>query len=195
MLLLEHPAGLSEAERIERGDFVLRFQQFTSPVMAKGFEDTALYRYYPLASLNEVGGEPDAFGISLDAFHEWNRERLAQWPDAMSGSSTHDTKRSEDTRARINVLSEIPDEWEQAIKRWYQMNSGARKTIEDSEVPDPNEEYLLYQTLVGIWPDAPMDAAQREDFIKRIQGYMEKAVKEAKVHTSWMNANEEHDRR
>ena len=99
--LLEHPAGLSDAERAERVEFVLRFQQFTAPVMAKGVEDTALYRYYPLASLNEVGGEPDAFGISVDAFHEWNRERLAQWPDAMSGSSTHDTKRSEDTRARI----------------------------------------------------------------------------------------------
>ncbi len=194
VLLLEHPTGLSDAERGERGEFVLRFQQFTAPVMAKGFEDTALYRYYPLASLNEVGGEPDAFGISIEAFHEWNRARLAQWPDAMSGSSTHDTKRSEDTRARIDVLSEIPDEWEQAIKRWYQMNSSARKKIEDSEVPDPNEEYLLYQTLVGIWPDAPMDDAQRDDFIKRIQSYMDKAVKEAKVHTSWMNVNEEHDR-
>ena len=194
VLLLEHPAGISDAERVERGEFVLRFQQFTSPVMAKGFEDTALYRYYPLASLNEVGGDPDAFGISIDAFHAWCRERLVQWPDAMSGSSTHDTKRGEDTRARIQVLSEIPDEWEQAIKRWYQMNSSARKTIEDSEVPDPNEEYLLYQTLVGIWPSAPMDDVQRDDFIKRIRAYMDKALKEAKVHTSWMNVNEEHDR-
>jgi (1->4)-alpha-D-glucan 1-alpha-D-glucosylmutase len=194
VLLLEHPAGLSDVERAARADFVLRFQQYTAPVMAKGFEDTALYRYYPLASLNEVGGEPDAFGVSVETFHEWNRERLAKWPDAMSGSSTHDTKRGEDTRARIEVLSEIPDEWEQAIKRWYQMNSGARKNIEDSEVPDPNEEYLLYQTLIGIWPDTPMDAAQREEFIKRIQLYMDKAVKEAKVHTSWMNVNEEHDR-
>jgi (1->4)-alpha-D-glucan 1-alpha-D-glucosylmutase len=194
VLLLEHPVGISDTERTERGEFVLRFQQLTSPVMAKGFEDTALYRHYPLASLNEVGGEPDAFGISLDAFHEWNRERLAQWPDAMSAGSTHDTKRGEDTRARIAVLSEIPDQWEQAIKRWYQMNSGARKNIEDLEVPDPNEEYLLYQTLVGIWPDAPMDEQQREVFIKRVQSYMEKALKEAKIHTSWMNANEEHDR-
>jgi (1->4)-alpha-D-glucan 1-alpha-D-glucosylmutase len=194
VLLLENPPEISEAERAERGEFVLRFQQFTSPVMAKGFEDTALYRYYPLAALNEVGGEPDAFGISLEAFHEWNRDRLANWPDAMSGSSTHDTKRGEDTRARIQALSEIPDEWEQAIKRWYQMNAGARKTIEETEVPDPNEEYLLYQTLVGIWPTAPMDAAQREEFIKRVQAYMDKAVKEAKVHTSWMNVNEEHDR-
>ncbi len=141
-----------------------------------------------------MAGIPDAFGVSVETFHEWNRERLAKWPDAMSGSSTHDTKRGEDTRARIEVLSEIPDEWEQAIKRWYQMNSGARKNIEDSEVPDPNEEYLLYQTLVGIWPAAPMDAAQREDFLQRLQAYMDKAVKEAKVHTSWMNINEEHDR-
>jgi (1->4)-alpha-D-glucan 1-alpha-D-glucosylmutase len=150
VLLLEYPAGISESERVERGEFVQRFQQFTSPVMAKGFEDTALYRYYPLSSLNEVGGDPDAFGISVDAFHEWNRERREQWPDAISGSTTHDTKRSEDTRARIHVLSEIPDEWKQALQRWYQMNSRARKKIEDNEVPDPNEEYLLYQTLVGI---------------------------------------------
>jgi (1->4)-alpha-D-glucan 1-alpha-D-glucosylmutase len=194
VLLLEHPAGLSDAERGERGEFVLRFQQFTAPVMAKGFEDTALYRYYPLASLNEVGGEPDAFGISVDTFHEWNRERLARQPNAISGSSTHDTKRGEDTRARIHVLSEIPDEWEQAIKRWYQMNSGARKNVEDQEVPDPNEEYLLYQTLIGVWPNVPIDDKQRDDLIKRIQSYMDKAVKEAKVHTSWMNVNEEHDR-
>jgi (1->4)-alpha-D-glucan 1-alpha-D-glucosylmutase len=194
VLLLEHPAEISDGERAERNEFVLRFQQFTAPVMAKGFEDTALYRYYPLASLNEVGGEPDAFGISVDAFHEWNRERLAQWPDAMSSSSTHDTKRSEDTRARIEVLSEIPDEWGQAIKRWYQMNSGARKRIEDLEVPDPNEEYLLYQTLIGIWPSAPMNDERREEFVKRVQSYMEKALKEAKIHTSWMNVNEEHDR-
>ncbi len=193
VLLLQHPAGLTEADRAERGEFVQRFQQFTAPVMAKGFEDTALYRYYPLASLNEVGGEPDAFGIAIDAFHEWNRERRAEWPDAMSASTTHDTKRSEDARARIDVLSEIPDEWEQAIKRWYQMNAGARKIIEDNEVPDPNEEYLLYQTLVGIWPSEPLDG-NRDEFIKRVQQYMDKAVKEAKVHTSWMNVNEEHDR-
>ncbi|HXN84863.1 MAG TPA: hypothetical protein VN867_02280, partial [Candidatus Binataceae bacterium] len=194
VLLLEHPSEIGDAEVAERSEFASRFQQFTSPVMAKGFEDTALYRYYPLAALNEVGGEPDAFGISLDAFHQWSRERLAKWPDAMSASSTHDTKRGEDTRARIQVLSEIPDEWEQAIKRWYQMNAGARKQIEDIEVPDPNEEYLLYQTLVGIWPNAPMVESQREEFVKRVQAYMDKAVKEAKVHTTWMNVNEEHDR-
>ncbi|HLX37130.1 MAG TPA: hypothetical protein VKR29_04990, partial [Candidatus Binataceae bacterium] len=138
-------------------------------------------------------GEPEAFGMSIAAFHEWNRERQAQWPNAMSASSTHDTKRSEDARARIAVLSEIPDEWEQAIKRWYQMNAAARKQIEEDEVPDPNEEYLLYQTLIGIWPNEPLDG-NRDDFILRVQQYMNKAVKEAKVHTSWMNVNEEHDR-
>jgi (1->4)-alpha-D-glucan 1-alpha-D-glucosylmutase len=194
VLTLDHPSGLNDAERAERGDFVARFQQLTAPVMAKGIEDTALYRFYPLASLNEVGGEPTAFGIGLDHFHRWNQERLANWPDAMSGSSTHDTKRSEDTRARIAALSEIPDEWERAIERWYRMNSGARKKIEDGrEVPDPNEEYLLYQTLVGIWPATPIDKTEREDLTARIQAYMEKALKEAKVHTSWMNVNEEHD--
>ncbi|HVN30043.1 MAG TPA: hypothetical protein VMT64_16210, partial [Candidatus Binataceae bacterium] len=193
VLLLEHPGEIGEAERAERGEFVARFQQFTSPVMAKGFEDTALYRYYPLAALNEVGGEPDAFGIGLEAFHEWNRARMAQWPGAMSASSTHDTKRGEDTRARIQALSEIPDQWEQAIKRWYRMNAGARKQLEDSEVPDPNEEYLLYQTLVGMWPAGSIEPAQRKILIERVQAYMDKAVKEAKVHTSWMNLNEEHD--
>ena len=193
VLLLQHPAGLTDEDHTERGEFVQRFQQFTAPVMAKGFEDTALYRYYPLASLNEVGGEPDAFGVGIETFHAWNRERHVEWPAAMSATTTHDTKRSEDARARIAVLSEIPDEWEQAIKRWYQMNAGARKLIEDSEVPDPNEEYLLYQTLVGVWPVEPLDG-NRDDFIKRIQQYMDKAVKEAKVHTSWMNVNEEHDR-
>ena len=135
---------------------MLRFQQFTAPVMAKGFEDTALYRYYPLASLNEVGGEPGRVRHQRRCVSRMESRAPRQWPDALSATSTHDTKRSEDTRARIDVLSEIPDEWEQAIKRWYQMNSGARKTIEESEVPDPNEEYLLYQTLIGIWPDAPI---------------------------------------
>lgn len=195
VLLLRHPDGLTEAHRAERREFVMRFQQITAPVMAKGFEDTALYRYYPLASLNEVGGDPGRFGIELDAFHEWSGRRAAEWPDTMSATSSHDTKRGEDTRARISVLSEIPGEWEQAIYRWYEMNSSARKEIEEGrQVPDPNEEYLLYQTLVGVWPNAAMDAAEREEFTRRIQAYVEKAVKEAKINTSWMNVNEEHDR-
>ena len=193
VLLLEHPAGLGEHERMERAEFVLRFQQLTAPVMAKGFEDTALYRYYPLASLNEVGGEPENFAVGVEEFHRWNLRRLERWPDSMSATSTHDSKRSEDTRARISVLSEIPDEWEEAITRWYRMNAGARKRIEEAEVPDPNEEYLLYQTLVGIWPAEKIEAAERMELARRVQAYMDKAVKEAKLHTSWMNVNEERD--
>jgi (1->4)-alpha-D-glucan 1-alpha-D-glucosylmutase len=193
VLLLEHPAGLGDQERMERADFVLRFQQLTAPVMAKGFEDTALYRYYPLASLNEVGGEPEFFGVGIEEFHRWNQRRLERWPDSMSATSTHDSKRSEDARARINALSEIPDEWEAAIARWYRMNAGARKRVEDAEVPDPNEEYLLYQSLIGVWPAEEIEAGERAELTRRIQAYMDKAVREAKVNTSWMNVNQEHD--
>jgi (1->4)-alpha-D-glucan 1-alpha-D-glucosylmutase len=193
VLLLEHPGGLGDQERMERAEFVLRFQQLTAPVMAKGFEDTALYRYYPLASLNEVGGEPENFAVGIEEFHRSNQRRLERWPDSMSATSTHDTKRSEDARARISALSEIPDEWEAAIARWYRMNAGARKRIEDAEVPDPNEEYLLYQSLVGIWPAQKIEAGERAELTRRIQAYMDKAVREAKVNTSWMNVNQEHD--
>ena len=118
VLLLEHPKGLDEAARAERLQFTLQFQQLTSPVNAKGYEDTALYRFYPLASLNEVGGGPAPFGLSVQAFHAGNVRRLEEWPHGLSATTTHDTKRSEDVRARINVLSEIPDEWERAIWRW-----------------------------------------------------------------------------
>jgi (1->4)-alpha-D-glucan 1-alpha-D-glucosylmutase len=193
VLLLQDPAGLGEAERAERRDFVMRFQQITGPIMAKGIEDTAFYRLYPLASLNEVGGNPERFGVSVDTFHRLNAERQANWPSTMLTTSTHDTKRSEDVRARINVLSEMPRDWERAIQRWRLLNRDKKTEVDGAEVPDANEEYLYYQTLVGAWPMQPMDETAHEHFVARLERYMEKALKEAKLQTSWINPNEAHD--
>jgi (1->4)-alpha-D-glucan 1-alpha-D-glucosylmutase len=194
VLLLEHPEGLDEAACTERLGFTLRFQQLTSPVMAKGFEDTALYRYCPLVSLNEVGGDPTCFGLPVEEFHTRNAQRLEESPHGLSATSTHDTKRSEDVRARISVLSEIPDEWEHAVWRWHHLTESARTEIDGVPVPDPNEEYLLFQTLIGTWPLGPQPG-EYEQYVERIQHYMEKAAKEAKVRTSWIRADDRHDRK
>ena len=193
VLLLIHPDGLDDAARAERLDFTLRFQQLTSPVMAKGFEDTALYRFYPLASLNEVGGDPTSFGVSVQAFHARNQRRLREWPHALSATSTHDTKRGEDVRSRINVLSEMPAAWEQAVLRWHGMNASLRVELDGAPVPDGNEEYLFYQTLVGAWPLVRMTPDEHAHFVRRIQDYIEKSSKEAKLHTSWVSPNPGHD--
>jgi len=193
VLLLDWPESLEPDARDEHARFVMKFQQLTGPVMAKGVEDTAFYVFNRLVSLNEVGGEPDRFGVTPDEFHAFNAARAEQWPGALSAGSTHDTKRSEDVRARINVLSEIPDAWAAAFNRWAEMNR-AKKAEEDGEpVPDANDEYLLYQTLVGAWPLGDMDADAHGEFVARIQAYMEKATREAKVHTSWINPNEAYD--
>ncbi|MFL6333602.1 MAG: malto-oligosyltrehalose synthase [Pyrinomonadaceae bacterium] len=194
LLLLQDPKGTTAAERAERRDFALRFQQLTSPVTAKGLEDTAFYRFYPLASLNEVGGEPALIGVSLERFHERNRGRQETWPHTLSATSTHDTKRGEDTRARINVLSEMPEEWNRALHRWRELNRGRKASLDGSEAPDANEEYLLYQTLVGTWPLGGLTDEGRGDYTRRLQEYMQKALKEAKLHTSWINPNEEYER-
>ncbi len=194
VLLLEHPDGVDDAQRAERKMFAMRFQQLSAPVTAKGVEDTAFYRYYPLASLNEVGGDPSRFGISVNAFHRRNLIRRELWPNSMSASSTHDTKRGEDVRARINVLSETPGEWYRAIRRWRELNREAKTKIDGRHAPDANEEYLLYQTLVGTWPLYPMNAEEHEAYIRRIDGYMQKALHEAKVHTSWVNPNREYEK-
>ena len=194
VLLLEHPKGLDEAARAERLQFTLQFQQLTSPVNAKGYEDTALYRFYPLASLNEVGGGPAPFGLSVQAFHAGNVRRLEEWPHGLSATTTHDTKRSEDVRARINVLSEIPDEWERVIWRWHHLNDPLRLKIESTEVPNPNEEYLFYQTLLGTWPICALDSTHYKRYVERVRNYMLKSSKEAKVQTSWISPNHDHDR-
>ncbi len=194
VLLLEHPNGVDDAQRAERKMFAMRFQQLSAPVMAKGVEDTAFYRYYPLASLNEVGGDPSRFGVSVNAFHRRNLIRRELWPNSMSASSTHDTKRGEDVRARINVLSEAPGEWYRAIRRWRDLNRSAKARVDDRHAPDANEEYLLYQTLVGTWPLYPMNPEEHEAYVRRIDGYMQKALHEAKLHTSWVNPNSEYER-
>ncbi|MGE0128427.1 MAG: malto-oligosyltrehalose synthase [Blastocatellales bacterium] len=193
LLTLRDPEGADEEQRRERREFVMRFQQLTGPVTAKGVEDTAFYRYYPLASLCEVGGDPSRFGVSSGVFHRRNRERLALWPHTMLASSTHDTKRSEDARARINALSEIPARWYRAARRWRIMNHALKTMIEDQPAPDANDEYLLYQTLVGAWPIESMDQQRRQSFVQRIQEYMIKALREAKIHSSWLNPDEEYE--
>jgi (1->4)-alpha-D-glucan 1-alpha-D-glucosylmutase len=194
ILLLEDPAGLNEAQRDARRDFILRFQQLTGPVTAKGVEDTAFYRHYPLASLNEVGGEPQQFGITVEEFHGLNAQRMAERPHGLSATSTHDTKRGEDVRARINVLSEIPGKWYRAVCRWRDINRDINTRLEGEEVPDANVEYLLYQTLIGAWPLEPMDGVTYAEFVLRIQEYLIKAMREAKVHTSWISPNEDYER-
>jgi len=173
--------------------FSMKFQQVTAAVMAKGLEDTAFYRYNRLISLNEVGGNPTQFGAGVEEFHRANEERLAEWPDSMLSTSTHDSKRSEDVRARINVLSEMPLLWLLHLRRWRDGNRGKKRAIEDRPVPTRNDEYHLYQTLVGTWPTRELDDTGWKTFTERIVQYMLKAVREAKEHTSWANTNAEYE--
>jgi (1->4)-alpha-D-glucan 1-alpha-D-glucosylmutase len=197
--------------------------------MAKGLEDTAFYVYNRLASLNEVGGHPEQFGHSVVAFHRQNQERREHWPHSLLSTSTHDTKRSEDVRARVNVLSELPEEWRAALDRWSRLNAPRKTRLNGDMAPDRNDEYLLYQTLLGAWPEAEMVPRKRREALasrvaggsglspattepnvkpplkpplppeelahlrERIAAYMQKATKEAKVHTSWVNANDRYD--
>jgi (1->4)-alpha-D-glucan 1-alpha-D-glucosylmutase len=194
ILLLRDPEGLSEADVAERREFVLRLQQLTGPVMAKGLEDTAFYRYFPLASLNEVGGRPGRFAVELDAFHRFNQQRSRTWPHALSATATHDTKRGEDLRARLDVLSEMPRAWQAAFRRWQRLNRRHRQLVDETPVPDANEEYLLYQTLLGMWPHGPTDAEGHRALVDRASAYMNKAIKEAKQHTSWINVNDAYEK-
>ena len=172
-----------------RRDFVLKFQQCTGPITAKGVEDTAFYVFNRLVALNEVGGEPDAAGATLETFHRQNAARLAEFPHCLLATSTHDTKRSEDVRARLAALSELPEEWSRAVRRWQTMNRKHRSEIEGESAPDANEEYFLYQTLLGAWPLEGLNDENRAGFIARIQDYMVKALHEAKVNSSWLEPN------
>jgi (1->4)-alpha-D-glucan 1-alpha-D-glucosylmutase len=173
--------------------FAMKFQQVTAAVMAKGLEDTAFYRYNCLVSLNEVGGNPGKFGISIEEFHRANEERLACWPHSMLATSSHDSKRSEDVRARIDVLSEIPSLWRRRVNRWRDWNRGKKANAEDSVFPSPDDEYLLYQTLVGAWPGDNCENSQWAGFTDRIDEYMLKAAREAKEHTRWANQDLEYE--
>lgn len=193
VLSLRFPDAMTDEHKAAWLDFVKRFQQITGPIMAKGVEDTAFYVYNRLLSLNEVGGSPERFGITLEAFHGQNIERRKSRPLAMLATSTHDTKRSEDVRARINVLSEIPEQWREGLSRWSRLNRKTKMNVDGKPVPSRNEEYLLYQTLAGIWPFCNREDEEFNVFRTRIKDYMLKAMREAKLHTSWINPNSLHE--
>jgi (1->4)-alpha-D-glucan 1-alpha-D-glucosylmutase len=182
-LLLEHGDHIADEEKHQWIHFIMRLQQLTGPLMAKGFEDTTLYIYNRLLSLNEVGGNPGEFGISTEAFHDFNQLRRNEWPHSMNATSTHDTKRGEDTRARITVLSEIPDEWEALVTKWCRINRRHKTKIKNREMPTRNDEYFLYQSILGAFPG---EEELSDGFITRVKDYMTKAVREAKVHTEWL---------
>jgi (1->4)-alpha-D-glucan 1-alpha-D-glucosylmutase len=177
-------------ERADRLHLVMRFQQYSCPPMAKGFEDTVLYVYARLLSLNEVGGDPDRVGATLADFHAFNSGRIRRRPHSMNATSTHDTKRGEDTRARLNVLSEIPRRWDQAVRNWRRINRRRKPRIEGNPVPDRNDEYFLYQTLLGTWP---VETGITDHYRHRIRQYMIKAVREAKVHTAWIKPDTDYE--
>jgi (1->4)-alpha-D-glucan 1-alpha-D-glucosylmutase len=173
--------------------FAMKFQQYSSALMAKGLEDTCFYRYNRLTSLNDVGGDPLRFGVSLKEFHKHIQARARTWPDEMVTTSTHDSKRSEDVRARINVLSEIPLEWFRQVRTWRDLNRRNKTPCNGTEAPTANDEYLLYQTLIGAWMFQNPKAKQSQDFAARIREYMRKAIREAKDKTSWARPNESYE--
>jgi len=192
-LLLNNLQDFHEKDRPALLEFVMKVQQITGPVTAKGIEDTAFYIFNRLVSLNEVGGNPAKFGMSVEQFHQRNIQRLRSWPHSLLATSTHDTKRGEDVRARINVLSEMPGEWKSALRRWTRFNAAKKTPVHGAMAPDSNDEYLFYQTLIGAWPAGSMVASEMGSFRERIAAYMLKATREAKVYTSWINPDEEYD--
>jgi (1->4)-alpha-D-glucan 1-alpha-D-glucosylmutase len=192
-LLLKQTTAATQEECEERARFIGKFQQLTSPVAAKGIEDTALYLHNRLVSLNEVGSDPTRFGQDPATVHAWMEDRHTRWPHALSATSTHDTKRGEDIRARLNVLSEIPGAWKDAVTRWRALNRRFRNDVSGVMAPDPNEEYFIYQTLLGAWPFETDDETRRR-FGERMLAYMTKALREAKAHTSWLSPDEDYER-
>lgn len=190
VLLMKFPDNLPQERKQAWLSFVMRWQQVTGPVMAKGFEDTSLYVCYPLLSLNEVGGTPGSPGTSAAEFHRWNGNRQKSTPCTMNASSTHDSKRSEDVRARINVLSEIPEEWVRRVERWWSWNETKKPLVRGCPVPDRNAEYLIYQTMVGAWP---LRRKEIPSFRTRLQEYLVKAARESKLYTSWLDPDKEYE--
>lgn len=188
LLLLEFPDGRPEDQKKAWLAFVCRWQQFTGPIMAKGLEDTAAYVYNPLLSLNEVGGVRQA--VSPQEFHALCQERWRRWPAAMNATSSHDTKRSEDVRARLNVLTEIPHLWRRKLDTWRAWHAACHTLLDGREVPDANEEIFLYQTLLGAWPLAP---AEVPEFHQRLRSYLIKALREAKVHSRWIEPRHDYE--
>ncbi len=187
-LFLDFDQDLGEEEKEQWLYFTRRLQQYTGPLMAKGVEDTAMYVYNRLISLNEVGASPSQFGISIEQFHQFNQNKALTTPHSFLTTSTHDTKRGEDTRARINVLAEIPQEWEEAITLWQQWNCKFKRSVQGTLAPTPNDEYLLYQTLIGAMPFGNL-----EGFSQRVEEYVVKAIREAKVHTGWLQPDHNYE--
>ena len=191
VLLLLDADHLFPEQREARLGFAMRWQQFTGPIVAKGLEDTALYVYTPLISLNEVGGDPRPSHAPHPDFTHFVKRRAQSSPHSLNATTTHDTKRSEDVRARVNVLTEIPEEWRRHLRLWSRLNAPHRGTVQGHRVPDPAEETLLYQTLIGAWP---LCADEIPEFKRRLSDYVIKATREAKVHTRWTRPNLEHER-
>ncbi|HUX43225.1 MAG TPA: malto-oligosyltrehalose synthase [Terracidiphilus sp.] len=191
VLFLE-PSALSAELHAEYLRFVMRWQQFTGPVMAKGLEDTAGYVHNSVLSRNEVGSDAARSVLpgGLSEFHRLQKERRLHWPHSMSATSTHDTKRSEDVRARLNVLSEVANEWEKSLSRWSAWNKSLHTEVRGVSVPTPSEETMLYQTMLGAWP---LEDDAEPEFLERVQTFLGKAVREAKVHSSWIRPDEAHE--
>jgi len=191
VLLLEPPEYLAGRQR-DWLDFVMRWQQFSGPAMAKGLEDTAAYRSNALLSLNEVGGDPlrEKPPMTVDEFHQFNRRRLEEWPDTMNATATHDTKRGEDLRARLNALTEMPAEWERGLDLWMGWNAQHKRQVDGVMAPGASEEILIYQTLLGAWPESAEDQPALPD---RVKEFLVKALREAKQHSSWIAPHEEYE--
>ncbi|SPF52825.1 Maltooligosyl trehalose synthase [Candidatus Sulfopaludibacter sp. SbA4] len=183
VLLLDCPSSLPAEHRARWRQFVQRWQQFSGPVMAKGKEDTAFYIYNRLISMNEVGGQDHPW--SVEEFRQFAEARARCWPHTLNAGTTHDTKRGEDVRTRIQVLAETPDAWRRSVKRWRRWNARLKRVLNGSSVPGPNEEFFIYQTLVGSWPLDPSDMGAYQE---RLQAYLVKSWREAKLHTSWSSA-------
>ncbi len=188
------PATQRPAERNSKvRQFAARFQQFSAPVAAKGVEDTAYYRYHRLVALNEVGGDPAQFGMTVRAFHGATADRAARWPHTILATSTHDNKRSEDVRTRLDVLSEMPGAWRLGLARWRRLAAGHRTLVDGDSAPSASDEYLLYQTLLGTLPAEGLDDAGLPAYRERIHQYMLKAAREAKRHTGWTHPDEAYE--
>ncbi|WP_162560268.1 malto-oligosyltrehalose synthase [Methylotetracoccus oryzae] len=193
VLLTRQAEGKPEAYQTATVAFAMSFQQLTGPVMAKGVEDTAFYRYHRFVSLNEVGGDPRRFGCTVADFHRANQSRAEHWPHSLLATSTHDTKRSEDVRARLNVLSELGDEWRDRVNGWRELNRPLHRLIAQDPAPHPSDEYLIYQTLVGTWPLGGVQVDKLQDYRGRVDAYLLKAMREAKRFTSWLNPNDDYE--
>jgi (1->4)-alpha-D-glucan 1-alpha-D-glucosylmutase len=190
--LLEFPLNCPESQRKRWLHLVMRWQQFTGPITAKGLEDTALYSYNRLLSLNVIGSDLDLAGIPVAKFHSFNAYRQQQWPNTLNATSTHDSKRSEDVEARINILAEMPKEWNFHLGRWRELNEPKKRKIGKEPVPEPDMDEIIYQSLVGAWP-AENDETEPASFEERFKGFILKAAREAKSHTGWISPNPEYE--